>query len=541
MLERHDTGDIGGTSVSLWMDTATTPELAPLHGSQRAQVCVVGTGIAGLTTAYRLARSGKDVLVIDERGLLGGQTARTTGHLCSALDDRYFELEKLHGRHGARLAAQSHASAVDAIELTCAAEGIDCDFARVDGYLVQGKGDERAGILEREYEAAARADLPCERVPGAPGAFAVFGDALRFHRQARFHALRYLAGLAGAVERRGGRLRRATATGVDGGAHAHVTTGDGHRIDCDAIVIATHVPFNDRLVLHTKQAAYRTYVVALRVPAGAVPDALLWDTLDPYHYIRTARAAHGEGDWLVVGGEDRKVGQDDAPQQHFVELECWTRAHFPMAGEVGYRWSGQVIEPIDSLAFIGHNPGRARNVFVATGDSGNGLTHGTLAGLLIAELIEGRESAWTSLYAPDRRLLRAADEFLRENLNFVPYYGERLSGGDIDSLAALASGEAAILRAGLHKIAAWRDDTGELHLHSAVCPHLGCVVHWNPAESSWDCPCHGSRFDPRDGARLNGPADRGLEPLAVHASRHPGSPAEATRSRASRAPHQGRV
>ena len=508
-----------GGSISLWMDSARLPELAPLQAPQRAQVCVVGAGIAGLTTAYRLAASGKDVIVIDERGLRGGQTARTTGHLCSALDDRYFELEQLHGAKRARLAAQSHAAAIDMIEAICTVERIDCDFARVDGYLVQGVGDVRAGILDREYAAAIRAGLDCERVPGAPG-FAAFGDALRFPRQARFHSLRYLAGLAHAIEADGGRLFRASAAHVEGGRDAYVLTRDGMRIDCEAVVVATHVPFNDRLVLHTKQAAYRSYVIALRIDAHAVPDTLLWDTLDPYHYIRTA---HMDGaHWLIVGGEDHKVGQDEHPEQHFAELELWTRGYFPDAHTLGYHWSGQIIEPVDSLAFIGHNPGRARNVFVATGDSGNGLTHGTIAGMLIADLIEGRDSPWRDVYAPDRRTLRAADEFLRENLNFVPYYSDLLRGGDVDDSAHIGAGEAAILRDGLHKIAAWRDDGGVLHLHSAVCPHLGCVVHWNEVECSWDCPCHGSRFDPRDGSRLNGPADRGLTPVEAPASHRRG-------------------
>lgn len=529
-MGNHHDGLAGATgSVSLWMETARTPELHPLTGSQHAQVCVVGAGIAGLTTAYRLARSGKDVLVIDERGLAGGQTARTSGHLCSALDDRFFELEKLHGRDGARHAALSHASAVDAIEMICATEGIDCGFARVDGYLVQGAGDERAGILDREYDAALRAGLECERVPGAPGALAGFGDALRFRGQARFHALRYTAGLAGAVERLGARLHRATAVHVEGGPRPYVATQDGHRIDCASVVVATHVPFNDRLVLHTKQAAYRTYVIALRLAHGAVPDALLWDTLDPYHYVRIEPGR--DGDWLLVGGGDHKVGQEQAPERHYGELERWARGHFPMAAGVGYRWSGQIIEPVDSLGFIGRNPGRADNVYVATGDSGNGLTHGTIAGMLVAELIAGRESAWTALYAPDRKTLRAADEFLRENLNFVPYYGELLTGGEAGGHAALGPGEAAVLREGVHKIAAWRDDDGALHLHSAVCPHLGCVVHWNPAENSWDCPCHGSRFDARTGARLNGPADRGLEPIEL-----PVLPRERPRTDAPRAP-----
>jgi glycine/D-amino acid oxidase-like deaminating enzyme/nitrite reductase/ring-hydroxylating ferredoxin subunit len=503
-------------STSLWMATADCPRYPSLPFDTRTTVCIVGAGIAGLTTAYRLAVTGTPVVVLEERDLCGGQTARTTGHLCSALDDHYFELEKLFGEDGARLAAQSHAAAVDTIEDICRSEGIACDFARVDGYLVQGRGDRHAGVLDREYEAARRAGLPVERVPGGPAELAVFGDALRFHDQARFHALRYVSGLARAIERLGGRIYCGTrVASVEGGHDAGVVTADGLHVHADAVVVATHVPFNDRLAIHTKQAAYRTYVLALRIAHDAVPDALLWDTLDPYHYVRVAHEA--DGSWLIVGGEDRKSGQDDAPQARFDALELWAREYFPMTGRVGYRWSGQIIEPVDSLGFIGHNPGLARNVYVVTGDSGNGLTHGTLAGLILPELIAGRDSPWAELYAPNRRTLRAADEYLRENANFVPYYGELITGGDVDDVAALAPGQAAVVRQGLSKVAAWRDGEGALHLHSAVCPHLGCVVHWNAVECSWDCPCHGSRFDARDGSRLNGPADRGLSPVELAA------------------------
>lgn len=511
MSDRHLDNRPEHGSVSLWMDTARTIELPPLQTHLTTQVCIIGAGIAGLTTAYRLARLGKAVVVLDDRGLRGGQSARTSGHLCSALDDRFFELEKLHGEDGARRAAQSHALAIDTIETICREEGIDCDFARVDGYLVQGRGDARAGILDREYDAAIRAGLDCERVPGAPGALAVFGDALRFRHQARFHALRYLDGLARAVVRLGGRLLRARVSTVDGDDDTGVTTDRDLRVNAEAVVVATHVPFNDRLTPHIRQAAYRTYVIALRVDAAAVPDALLWDTLDPYHYVR--RVDVGDRSWLLVGGEDHKVGQDDAPQARLAALESWAREYFPMAREAGYHWSGQIIEPVDALAFIGPDPGGPHNVFIATGDSGNGLTHGTIAGLLLADRITGRESPWSGLYAPDRTTLRAGDEFVRENLNVVPFYGERLAGGDgIEALARLGNGDAAVLRDGRRRVAAWRDAEGELHLHSAICPHLGCVVHWNAVETSWDCPCHGSRFDPRDGSPLNGPADRGLAP-----------------------------
>ena len=501
-----------GGSTSLWMATATPPVFAPLHEDLHVDVCVVGAGIAGLTTAYRLASDGKRVVVLEERDLCGGQTARTTGHLCSALDDRYCDLERLFGLEGARLAATSHAAAVDTIEDICRTEGIECDFARVDGYLVGGGRDGDAELLQQEFEAATRAGLEVERVPAAPEVFAGFGEALRFRHQARFHALRYLGGLAQAIERHGGRLHTGTRVEqVDGGGDAGATTADGRRVHADAVVVATHVPFNDRLAIHTKQAAYRTYVLALGIVHDAVPDALLWDTLDPYHYVRIA---HGrDGSWLVVGGEDRKSGQDDVPLARFVALEGWVREHFPMAGPVGHFWSGQIIEPVDSLAFIGRNPGFADNLFVVTGDSGNGLTHGTIAGLVLPDLIAGRKSPWADLYAPNRKPFRAAGEYVRENANFVPYYGELLSSGEVDDLEALAPGEAAVLRHPAGKVAAWRDEGGALHLHSAICPHLGCVVHWNGLEHSWDCPCHGSRFDARDGNCLNGPAARGLTPL----------------------------
>jgi len=515
-MQGNPTTNGNGARRSLWMATADPPVFAPLTADAHGRVCIVGAGIAGLTTAYRLAKAGVDVIVLEEHDLHAGQTARTTGHLCDALDDRYFDLEQLHGEHGARMAAHSHGVAVDTIQHICAEEGIDCGFARVDGFLVRGENDGKPGLLERERDAARRAGIDVEIVDAPPGAMAGFGQALRFPRQARFHALEYTTGLARAIVALGGRIHTGTRVDtIDGGANAGATAANGARVQADAVVVATNVPFNDRLAIHTKQAAYRTYVIALRLDPGAVPDVLLWDTLDAYHYVRLAHARNGT--WLLVGGEDRKTGQDEAPLVRFEVLESWAREHFPMALDVGYRWSGQVIEPVDSLAFLGRNPGFADNVYVATGDSGNGLTHGTIAGMLIGDLILEGESPWRALYAPNRRNIRSADTFLRENLNFVPYYGDWVSAGEIEGLEALAPGEGAVLRRGLHKIASWRDDHGALHLHSAMCPHLGCVVHWNDAERSWDCPCHGSRFDARSGERLNGPADRGLAPVAVPA------------------------
>jgi Rieske Fe-S protein len=250
-------------------------------------------------------------------------------------------------------------------------------------------------------------------------------------------------------------------------------------------------------------------VIGLSVPRGSVDRALYWDTPHPYHYVRLADGA-GADDVLIVGGEDHKTGQEDEGHAPFAALEAWTRERFPMAGDVRHAWSGQVLEPVDSLAFIGRNPGDADNVYIVTGDSGNGMTHGTIAGILLADLIAGRENAWSTLYDPARVTLRATPRFAKENLNVAAQYAALATPGDIGSPADLAPGTGAILRRGLKKVAVYRDDSGAVHEFSAACPHLGCIVQWNGAERSWDCPCHGSRFH-AEGRVINGPAMRGLE------------------------------
>jgi len=265
---------------------------------------------------------------------------------------------------------------------------------------------------------------------------------------------------------------------------------------------------NDWVTLHTKQAAYRTYVIGVRIPTGSVTRALYWDTLDPYHYIRLADSDSHEV--LVVGGEDHKTGQADDTEERFDRLEAWTRERFANAGEIEFQWSGQIMEPVDSLAFIGRNPGE-QNVYVATGDSGNGMTHGTIAGILLTDLILGRDNDWTSLYDPSRISARALAEFTKENLNAVAQFSDYVTAGDVDTARDIPRGSGSVVRRGLHKVAIYRDTHGELHERSAVCPHLGCIVDWNSTERTWDCPCHGSRFDPK-GKVVNGPAISGLGP-----------------------------
>jgi glycine/D-amino acid oxidase-like deaminating enzyme/nitrite reductase/ring-hydroxylating ferredoxin subunit len=500
-----------GSTTSIWMTTAGLLTRPAPSADLEADACVVGAGIAGLTTAYLLAREGRRVVVIDDGLIAGGESSRTTAHLVSALDDRYYHLEGLHGEDGARLAAESHAAAVDTIERTSREERIECDFLRLDGYLFDPP-EEKHSQLDRELEAARRAGLAVERVARAPIADFDTGPALRFPDQAQFHPTKYYAGLVRAIEARGGQVFGGThAEEFKGGTPTTVKTVDGRTIRARSLVVATNSPVNDRLVIHTKQAPYRSYVVAARVPAGSVPRALFWETGEIYHYARL-QAVDAGSDALIVGGEDHRTGQEDDAEQRYGRLEEWMRRRFPKAGPVEHRWSGQILEPVDSLAFIGRNPLDDENVYVATGDSGNGMTHGTIAGMLLTDLIVGRPNRWADLYEPSRKSLRAAKQYARENVESQVGYAGWVTPGEVETADKIAPGEGAILRRGLKKVAASRDAAGKLTECSAACTHLGCIVEWNSNEKTWDCPCHGSRFAP-DGHVVNGPARDALKPF----------------------------
>jgi Rieske Fe-S protein len=314
-----------------------------------------------------------------------------------------------------------------------------------------------------------------------------------------------------------------------------VALEDGRQIHAQHVIVATNTPFIDRVKMHTKQAAYRTYVVGLAVPSGVFPSVLLWDLEDPYHYVRVVRGRDGGGDVLIVGGEDHKTGQAENPAARFEKLTQWAREHFSGLGDVKYRWSGQVMEPIDGLAYIGRNPGD-KNIYVVTGDSGNGMTHGTLAGMIISDLIAGRENSWAALYDPARKTLKAADSFLHENANVVGHLvKDWLSRGEVKERNEIPPGSGALLREGLEMLAVYRDTDGQFVELSAACTHLGCVVQWNEVESSWDCPCHGSRFAP-DGAVLCGPAPKPLERRDGGEDQTIGLPAAAARGGATPLP-----
>lgn len=476
----------------------------------RADVCVVGAGIAGLSTAYMLAREGRSVVVLESGTPGSGETGRTTAHLSNAVDDRYYELERLHGLDGAQLAAESHSTAITTIETIVRTEQIECDFERLDGYLFVPPNDDRQQLVE-ELQAAQRAGVAVEWISRAPIESFDTGPCLRFPRQGQFHPMKYLSGLYRAIERYGGKIFcNSHVTDVEGGQPALVRTQEGFVVRARAAVIATNAPISETYGLYTGNTAYRTYAIAARISRGAVHRALYWDTPDPYHYVRFQNSERGDSDFLIVGGEDHKTGQADNFGERFERLEVWARERFSGIESVDYHWSGQVMEPVDGLAFIGPHPVGRQNVYVVSGDSGHGMTHGTIAGMLLRDLILGHNNRWARLYDPSRITLRAFGELIRENINVGAQFTDWLKDADVASLDQIVPGEGATIQSGWKKIAVYRNEQGAYHQCSAVCPHLGCIVAWNSTEKSWDCPCHGSRFDPY-GRVINGPANTNLD------------------------------
>ena len=496
-------------TTSVWLATGSVVPRTPLEADTEADVCVVGAGIAGLSAAYELAREGLRVVVLERDDIGSGETGRTTAHLVTAFDDRFFDIEKHRGDKVAWVLAESHGRAIARAGEIVSEERFAASYEVVDGYLVLAEGYER-DYLEKELEAAHRAGLENVRLlDRTPIEGYYWGPSLVFPRQAQFHSLAYLSGLVDAIERRGGAVHCGTRVHeVEDGTPAKVRTARGPTVRAQDVIVATDTPFIDRVKMHTKQAAYRTYVVGLKIEKGAFPHALLWDAGHPYHYVRVQTLPDG-AELLISGGEDHKTGQAQDQEARLDRLEMWTRERV-LAGDTLYRWSGQVMEPMDGVAFIGRNPGD-EHVFIVTGDSGNGITHGILGGLLLRDLVLGRDNPWAETYDPSRKPLSGLGRWAKENLNAAGYYADWVTPADVSSTESIERGTGAVVRRGAKKCAVYRAGNGDTYERSAVCTHLGGIVCWNPLERSWDCPAHGSRFDP-NGRVLNGPAKDGLAP-----------------------------
>ncbi|HEY0469777.1 MAG TPA: FAD-dependent oxidoreductase [Polyangiaceae bacterium] len=475
-------------------------------------VCVIGAGMAGLLCALELAERGRSVIVVERSHVAAGDTSATTAHLSAVLDSRYFELASMHGEDAARLAASSHMRGIAHLERVMNAYGIECGFQRLSGFLCAGNATQEKQ-LAREHAAATAAGLKCELVRRAPMTL-THGPALRVANQAQFEPLEFLAGVLKVLKEKGVEIYAPLAVNeFDTSSSGEVTLGtaQGKRIRASHVVVATNSPINDVAAIHTKQAAYRTYAIAFETRQTQV--SLAWDMEDPYHYARLAVDAATERPVLIIGGEDHRVGQGEDAEKHFPRLETWARERFPTAGNIVCQWSGQVFEPSDGLAFIGKNPGQDR-VFILTGFSGNGMTYSALSAELIADLIGGLKHPFAALYDPKRKPASAGalSSYVQENLNTVAQYSDWLGPADVDSADQIQRGEGAVVRRGFTRVAIYVDDAGSKHELSATCPHLGGVVAWNSAEKSWDCPCHGSRFDCH-GKLVTGPAVSDLKPV----------------------------
>ena len=508
-----------GRTESSWFAEAETLEFTKLGRDISVEIVIVGGGIAGMTAAYMLAKAGKKVAVVDDGNLGSGETGRTTAHITNALDDRYYHIEKIHGKKSSTLAAESHTAAINMVETIVRNEKIDCDFERLDGYLFLDPSDNRKS-LEDELVATHRAGINgTELINRAPLDSFDTGPCLRFPNQGQFQPLKYLAGLAQAIGQNDGFVF--TKTHVQTVNANGVKTSDGHKVKAKKVIVATNAPIIDKISkIYDRQDAIRTYVIAARIKKGAVKKALYWDTgnqksenrMPPYHYVRI-QELNNEVRYalLVVGGEDHPTGESGDIERRYSALEAWTRARFPIEN-IEYRWSGQVLEPRDSIAFIGRNPrDKRKNIFIATGDSGNGMTHGTIAGMLLTDLILGRKNSWAVLYNPSRKD-KSKSKSRPGNKSGGSSKSKKLEMDEAHNQAlALRIGEGmvAVLKR-KDPMAFYRDKNGKIHSFSAVCTHLGCTVSWNHLEKSFDCPCHGSRFS-YAGKVINGPANDDLE------------------------------
>jgi glycine/D-amino acid oxidase-like deaminating enzyme/nitrite reductase/ring-hydroxylating ferredoxin subunit len=497
---------------SYWIDSAALPRFPRLDRDLEVDVVVVGGGITGITAAYLLKRAGKSVALLERDRCARIDTGHTTAHLTGVTDLRLHEIAGTFGKDAARAVWDASSAAIDQIVTAIRGEDIACDFRWVSGYLHAPLGDREPDPkpLQQEAKTAHELDIPAEFMASVPF-FNLPG--VKFPHQALFHPRKYLAALVQKIPGGGSHVFEHTAVEEAQEKPRAVRSGD-YTIRCDYIVLATHTPLMGNTgmlsatLFQSKLALYTSYVLGAKLKSGFIPEASFWDTSDPYYYLRVEK--HRGYDYAIFGGEDHKTGQEDDTAAAFKRLEQRFREFAPDA-DIDHRWSGQVIETNDGLPFIGET---AERQFAATGYAGNGMTFGTLGAMMATDAVLGRKNPWRDLFDIHRKkILGGTWSYLTENKDY-PYYmvRDRLAGSEGKTLAALKRNEGKILNLDGKKVAAYRDTSGKVSLCSPVCTHLKCIVAWNDAEQTWDCPCHGSRFKPT-GEVISGPAEEPLEKL----------------------------
>jgi len=494
--------------ATLWAKTAATSAYPLLRGSMTADVVVVGAGITGMTAAALLTQAGKKVIVIDGGHVASGVTSGTTAHITTVLDTRFHQIAADFGADGARLAAQSHQDAISQIAALTSMYGLNNDFERVPAYLYT-EDEKETSTLDDELIAMQEAGLPATMAENFPLSFPV-QRAIQIADQAQFHPLKHVYGLAQRLSEEGVQIFEHSRVKKiqDSDGSVYVDTPQG-TITAGAVFMATHIPPGINVV-DTQVAPYRSYVMAFH-PRQDYPPGLFWDMDNPYNYTRLYQ--HDGETWLIVGGRDHKTGTETDTDSRYRELEGYARTHFAMEdGDAAFQWSAQVYEPVDGLAYIGKSPG-AHSYYYATGYAGNGITYANVAARLVTDLILERENPYADLYSPSRvKPVASAADFLKENTDVIVHRVADYLRVDAAQFSEVEPHEGRLVKIGTRQIAAYREANGRLHIMSATCPHMGCVVAWNKAEQTWDCPCHGGRFT-ATGDWIEGPPMHNLEKL----------------------------
>jgi glycine/D-amino acid oxidase-like deaminating enzyme/nitrite reductase/ring-hydroxylating ferredoxin subunit len=500
-------------NVPVWIDDTPIRKFPKLQRNISADVLVVGAGVTGITVAYLLKKAGSKVALIERERVASIDTGHTTAHLTYVTDVGLQQSVHNFGKDHAQAAWEAGAAAIDEIERIVEEEEIECEFARVPAYLharVGASSKKEASSLKKEAEVAAKLGFDAAYLSSAP----YFNlPAVRFANQAKFHPRKYLRSLVAKIPGSGSHVFEKSAASEFDPEKRRVKV-NRNWISFDRVVMATNNPLvglasmTAATLLQTKLALYTSYVLGAQVPIGTIPEALFWDTREPYDYLRVDKRSGF--DYVVFGGEDHKTGQKKNTKRTYARLLARLKKIIPRA-RVDHRWSGQIISTPDGLPYIGEN---AERQFIATGYCGNGITFGTVAAVMARDWTAGQKNPWTELFAVNRKKIKgAAWNYLRENKDY-PYYmiKDRLARPEADSVRELRPGDGMIIGRRGKKVAAFRDPKGNIHRLSPVCTHLGCLVRWNPSESTWDCPCHGSRFKPT-GEVIAGPAEEPLSPI----------------------------
>ena len=500
-------------NLPYWIDSAPIKRFPRLLKNVEVDVLVVGAGVTGITAAYLLKKGGLNVALIERERVASIDTGHTTAHLTYVTDLELQELARNFGDDHAQAAWDAGAAAIDEIERIVREEAIDCEFTRVPAYVHLYKKDfseKEIRSLKKEANLAAKLGFDADYLKSAP----YFNlPTVRFANQAKFHPRKYLRSLAVKLPGNGSHVFEKSAA-IEFDQKNSRAKVNGNWIGFDRLVMATNNPLvgfasvTGATLLQTKLSLYTSYAVGARVPSQTVPEALFWDTREPYDYLRVDR--HRDFDYVIYGGEDHKTGQKKDTEKAYARLVARLKNIIPKA-RIDHRWSGQVICTPDGLPYIGEN---ADHQFVATGYCGNGITFGTVAAMMARDWATGRKNPWTELFAVDRKKIKGATwNYLRENKDY-PYYmiKDWIARPETDSIKELKRGDGMIIGSRAKKRAVFRDDQGKIFQLSPVCTHLGGIVKWNPAESTWDCPCHGSRFRPT-GEVIAGPAEEALSPI----------------------------